>query len=180
MRIPFFALALGLLMALSFSSSAQAASGLPPEVIKVVGHGMAPVGSGTYRKFGFSVYHATLWAPNGQFDATKPYALQITYTRSVSQDTMIDTVMDDIRSQNVADDATLADWEKTLTSAMPDVDEGDTLIGVAIPGKKSLLFFNGNVSGSISDQTFSKAFFNIWLGDNADANLRNKLLGVAG
>ncbi len=70
------------------------------------------VGSGTYRKFGFSVYRATLWAPDGKWDPAKPYALELHYTRSVSKDTLVDTVADDIRDQNVADEATLVNWEK--------------------------------------------------------------------
>ncbi len=52
-----------------------------------------------------------------------------------------------------------------------------TIIGLAMPGKHSLLFFNGKQTASIDDAAFSKAFFNIWLGDGADEDLRANLMG---
>jgi hypothetical protein len=138
---------------------------------------LARVGSGTYRRLGFSVYRATLWAPDGMWDAAKPYALQLRYARDVSRQTLVDTVTGDIRDQNVADDATLARWRGILDATLPDVEDGDVIIGLAIPGKKSLLFHNGTKIASIGDRAFSHAFFNIWLGKNADEDLRDKLLG---
>jgi hypothetical protein len=87
--------------------------------------------------------------------------------------------MDDIRDQQVADDITLAEWEKILNKALPAVQDGDVIIGLAAPGKKSTLFVNGSQTASIEDPIFSTAFFNIWLGEKADENLRNKLLANA-
>ncbi len=159
--------------------NAQAENTLPAPVTTQLHTPVAKVGDGTYRKFGFSVYNATLWAPDGAWSADKPYALQLHYTRSLSKETLVDTVMDDIRDQDVADDATLANWEKMLNATLPAIADGDTIIGVAIPGKKSLLFYNGKKLASIDDPVFSKAFFNIWLGDNADEDLRGKLLASA-
>ena len=138
---------------------------------------IAVVGSGTYRKFGFSVYRATLWAADGAWDPQKPYALELRYLRNVSKDTLVDTVMDDIRSQNVADNDTLTQWQTTLIGVLPDVNDGDVLTGLCLPGKKSLLFLNGKPIATITDTAFSKAFFDVWLGDQADEDLRKKLLG---
>ena len=140
---------------------------------------LATVGSGTYRRFGLSVYHATLWAPDGVWDAAKPYALELHYTRSVSKETLVDTVTDDIHDQNVADEVTLARWGKVLNAVLPNVVDGDTITGLAIPGKESQLFYNGRKIASIDDQAFSHAFFDVWLGETADEGLRNKLLGKA-
>lgn len=152
---------------------------LPAAIIKYSPAPLMPVGSGTYRKLGFSVYKATLWAPNSLYNPNKPYALELHYTRSVSKDTLVDTVMDDIREQNVTDDETLSKWQTILTNALKPVEDGDTMIGLAVPGKNSRLFFNGVETASLNDPAFSKAFFNIWLGDHADENLKNKLLANA-
>ena len=118
------------------------------------------------------------WTANGAWNPQKPYALQLRYTRDVSRDTLVDTVMDDVRDQGVADDDTLERWNKILVSVMPDVVEGDTITGLCLPGKKSLLFYNGKKIASIDDLAFSKAFFDVWLGDQADPDLREKLLGT--
>jgi hypothetical protein len=165
-----------LVLAGSFGT-AYADTPLPEPVRVVLPTPVAAVGSGTYRKFGFSVYTATLWAPGGTWDAHKPYALALRYNRDVSKDTLVDTVMDDITDQNVADTNTLAEWRKILTAALPDVSDGDIIIGTAVPGKKSQLFYNGKQVAAIENETLSKAFFNVWLGDQADPTLRAKLLG---
>jgi hypothetical protein len=169
----------GLLLSHVSSAEETVKDMLPPAVSQQVPAPLAPVGSGTYRKLGFNIYRATLWAPGGVYNPSKPYALALHYNRSVSKDTLVDTVMDDIRDQNVADDATLAKWQEVLNKALSEVAENDVIVGVAVPGKKSTLFYNGKEVTSIEDAKFSTAFFNIWLGDHADENLRNKLLANA-
>lgn len=154
-------------------------STLPLAVAQQAHSPMTKVGTGIYRKLGFNIYRATLWAPDGIFSAKKPYALELHYNRNLSKDTLVSTVMDDIRNQKVTDDTTLTQWEKTLDMALPAVEDGDIIIGLAVPGKKSTLYFNGKETTSIADPIFSSAFFNIWLGDHADENLRNKLLANA-
>lgn len=147
-------------------ASAQALSNIP----------LQEVGSGTFHKYGFSVYHISLWAPNGKWDPKKPYALELRYDRSVSKDTLVDVLMDDIQDQGVADDATLALWKKKLIEIIPDVEDGDVLIGVYIPQKKGTLLYNGKEIASSSESAPIQAFFNIWLGSKADESLRRKLL----
>lgn len=159
--------------------AAHAQNSLPPAVLAQTQTPLVQVGSGTYRKFGFSIYRATLWAPGGVWNADKPYALELRYMRSLSKDTVVDAAADGIEEQNVADKATFAAWKNELTQALPAVEDGDTIVGVTVPGKKSQLFFNGTQIASIDDDNFSSAFFNIWLGDTADEDLRAKLLGNA-
>lgn len=151
---------------------------LPPAVVSMAKKDLARVGIGTYRKYGFSVYRASLWAPGGHYDAKNMFALELRYVRSVSQETLIETVIDNIREQNIADDATLTKWQAILQKSLPAVEDGDVLIGLSIPGKTAALFFNGKEITQITDPQFSQAFFNIWLGDTANENLRNKLLAI--
>ena len=150
---------------------------LPESVRAQVHVPLKQVGEGNYRKLGFKIYHVSLWAPEGIWDNSKPYALELEYARSLSKETLVDAVMDDIRDQGIADDKTLALWQDVLNASLPAVEENDAIIGLAIPGKKSLLFYNGKAITSIDDQTFSQAFFNIWLGQTANESLRKKLLG---
>jgi hypothetical protein len=135
------------------------------------------VGSGTYRKLGFTIYHITLWAPDGKWDATKPYALQLRYTRSLSKETLANSTIDNIRDENVADDATLARWTAGIKKTMPAVEDGDVMIGVVSPGEPTILYLNGAEIAKTKDEALAHAFFNIWLGDGADEDLKNALLG---
>ena len=150
---------------------------LPESVSAQMDTAPAKVGHGTYRKLGFRIYDATLWAVQNKWDAAKPYALQLSYTRDLSKETLVDTVMDDITDQGVADEATRTRWKEVLNASLRDVKEGDALVGLALPGKKTLLFYNGVNIASIEEQAFSDAFFGIWLGERADEALRSKLLG---
>ncbi|MEJ0062252.1 MAG: chalcone isomerase family protein [Alphaproteobacteria bacterium] len=150
---------------------------LPAAINAQAGVPLAKVGSGTYRKFGFSVYRASLWAPGGSWDAAKPYALRLSYARSLSRDTLVDGVMDGIREQKTASEAMLVRWTQSMNQTLPAVSDGDEIIGLALPGKDSLLFYNGKQIMRIEDSDLSAAFFRVWLGEQADESLRDKLLG---
>ncbi len=137
---------------------------------------MAQVGSGKYKKLGFNIYKVALWAPGGQYDKLKPYALQVHYLRSLSKDTVVGSVVEDVRDQKMADDSTMDEWENMLTKTLPAVEEGDEIVGLSLPGKPSKLFFNGKQIASIEDKRLSDSFFNIWLGEIANQDLRSQLL----
>jgi hypothetical protein len=150
---------------------------LPDAVITQVNTPLAKVGQGIFHKFGFRIYRATLWAPDGKWEAQKPYALQLSYFRSLSKDTLIDTVMSDIESQGGSDEATYERWKNVLENSLSDIREGDVLIGLSVPDEKTKLFYNGAVIANIDEQPFADAFFNVWLGDHADERLRTEILG---
>lgn len=165
-------------MALLFPAIVTAGEALPALVTQQVAQPLKQVGSGVYTKMGFTVYRATLWTPSGEWKKDEPYALQISYQMSLSKDTVVDAVVSDIRDQKVANDATFAKWENQLSSALPQVFDGDSIIGLALPKQSSTLIHNGKVITTISDQKLSDAFFAIWLGKSADKKLKQKLLGV--
>ena len=152
---------------------------LPATVSDLTPVPLEKVGQGTFRKLGFRVYDATLWATQNTWNTSPPYALQLCYSRDISKDTLIDTVMSDIEDQNVADEETRARWKSVLDAALSDVNEGDVLVGLALPDGKTVLVYNGVVIASIEEQAFSDAFFSVWLGNNADEELRVALLGGA-
>lgn len=151
---------------------------LPAGIMKQAGTPFTQVGSSNYRKLGFNVYRASLWAPDGSYDKAKPFALQVHYTRSLSKDTVVNAVMDDVRKQQLADGATMDSWQKMLTKTLPAVKDGDEIVGLSTPGKPTRLFHNGRQIISISDRRLSDSFFNIWLGDIADHDMRAQLLNI--
>ena len=153
---------------------------LPPSVQSHFNAPPVEIGHSTYRKFGFRIYNVSLWARDKNWDPHQPFALKLHYTRDLSKGTLVDTAIDDIRDQNVADDATITRWQAVLNQDMPDVEEDDELIGLYLPGHSSMLFYNGKQIASIDDKALSKAFFDIWLGDQADEDMRNDLLGRSG
>lgn len=162
---------------LATPTRAQEETALPAAVTSSLKAPLYAVGTGNYRKFGITIYAATFWAEDAEWNPKKPYALQMRYTHAVSQSTMADTVIDDIRDQHVTDEPTFTRWEATLRSALPAVKVGDEMVGLHIPGQDSRLYLNGKEITRIKDTALAQAFFNIWFGPNADSRLKQKLLG---
>ncbi len=149
---------------------------LPASVQQDIGLPLDIVGTGTFRKFGFRIYDAILFSQGGVWSSTKPFALQITYRRDLPKSIVLDSVTSDLRDQNVADDDTLKKWTELLDTILPPINDGDTLIAVTQHNKPSQLFYNGAKIATLDDPVLSKAFFDIWLGDKADSELRDSLL----
>ena len=168
-----------LLLSLLIFSSVDAYAALPSSVSKTIGVKPAKIGDMQYRKLGFSIYRATLWSKDGVYNPDQPYALQIHYLRSLSKSTVVESVVGDIKKQKKADDATMAKWEKTLGKALPAVKNGDEVVALSEPGKSSRIYFNGKQIANIADKRLSDSFFNIWLGDVSDANMRAQLTGTS-
>ena len=166
-----------LLLCFCLPAASRADETLPDVVRAKANVPLVMVGTGVYRRFGFSVYRATFWTPDGTWNKKKPYALELRYMRDLSKDTLMDAVSDDLTSQNVADEVTLARWHVTLNDVLSDVKDGDTITSLHLPGKASPVFHNNKIVAWINDEAFINAFFNIWLGPTADDDMRTKLLG---
>jgi len=139
------------------------------------------VGGGDLRWFGLRIYHATLWSASQPFDAAQPFALQLSYYRSISRERLVRTSMEEIRrlSPTPITAATLARWEAQLSSAFVDVRDGDELTGVYLPGNGMRLYDRQRLLAELNDEALARAFFDIWLNpDSRDPTLRLRLLGT--
>ena len=137
------------------------------------------VGSGTLRYFGLHLYDATLWSPRGVWSAGGPFALELRYARSFGGAAIARRSIEEIRSQRDYPAATLARWEQRLRALFPDVNAGDRLIGVRMPGKGVAFYSATRRLGQIEDEAFANAFFDIWLHPSTRVpDLRARLLGA--
>lgn len=139
------------------------------------------IGGGDLTWFGLRIYHATLWSASRPFDATQPFALQLSYYRSISRQRLVSTSIDEIRRLSRASiaDATLKRWEAQLQSAFVDVNQGDELIGVYLPGRGMQLYDRQRLLAEVDDEALARAFFDIWLNPQSrDQKLRQRLTGT--
>jgi hypothetical protein len=135
------------------------------------------VGSGTMRFFGLRIYDATLWSPGGVWTANQPYALELIYARSFEGAAIARRSIEEMRAQRDYPAATLARWEQQMRALFPDVESGDRLIGVRVPGAGAAFYSGTRKLGQIDDETFADAFFGIWLHPATRApDLRTRLL----
>ncbi|MDF0733625.1 chalcone isomerase family protein [Pseudomonas entomophila] len=139
------------------------------------------VGSGEFTWFGLRVYHARLWSPVAPPDWGQPFALELTYHRTLSRDTLVKASLDEMRrlGGEALAPSTLARWGGLLDGAFVDVRPGMRITGLYLPGRGCRFYVNGQLQRSIDDAAFSRAFFAIWLDRRArDPQLRQHLMGL--
>ncbi|MBC3875462.1 chalcone isomerase family protein [Undibacterium flavidum] len=142
------------------------------------------LGGGEFRWWGFSIYTAKLWqqTPNkdGGLDPGATFALEITYSKSISRERFVDSSIDEIKRlhENKYSAEKLLTWRQYMEKAFIDVKSGDQLIGVFLPGVGCRFYSQQKLLAEIPDEAFANAFFSIWLDPRTkDTNLRQQLLG---
>lgn len=140
------------------------------------------IGSGDFSWFGFSVYNAKLWSPVQRVNFQQPFALELTYRRDISRETLVDTSLDEIRRIN---GGTLGrkqqeDWAQQMRQAFVDVQDGTRITGVFLPAEGCRFYVDGKLQHVVDDPEFARAFFSIWLDPQTRSpKLRAALLGLA-
>lgn len=140
--------------------------------------GLRRWGSGDFRRFGFLVYTATLWA--GDDPLRPPLALRLDYKRSIPGSTIAEASVREM-GRFVGDPVRLDAWGAQMRQIFPDVQPGDHIIGLYRP--EGAYFYQGERQlGVIAAPDFAAAFFAIWLDRRTSApELRAALLmGSAG
>lgn len=136
-------------------------------------------GEGEFRWFGLSIYHARLWAPPAGWRRNDAFALEIRYARAIKGHRLAETSADEMRHTGAGSEQERQGWAEAMRSTLPDVREGDTLIGLSQPGAATRFFLNGQPIGEVADPGFGTAFFGIWLSPaTSRPELRRMLLGA--
>lgn len=140
--------------------------------------GLQRWGSGEFRRFGFLVYEATLWAADDPL--RPPLALRLTYRRNIAGQAIAEASVKEIRALGLADEATLQRWGERMARLFPDVKPGDAITGHYSASAASFSL-NQRTLGTVDDPAFAKAFFAIWLDPRTSApELRAALLRRGG
>jgi len=162
-----FVLALATLAAVPFAAWANTApANLPGTFTRW--------GTGEFRRFGFLVYEATLWA--GDDPLRPPLALKLTYRRHIAGKDIAEASVKEMRNLGLGDSAQLKRWGEQMGSIFPDVKPGDHILGVHLPAG-ARFFYNDRPAGTVDDAAFARAFFAIWLDSKTSApDLRAALL----
>lgn len=138
------------------------------------------VGQGELRFFGFRIYDARLWSTTAPLQAQTPFALELTYHRAISRDDFVRTSLEEIaRLSGIPEDSSrLRDWRVQMHKAFVDVQPGERITGVYLPGRGCRFYVNDRLQHEVADPAFAEAFFAIWLDPRSrDQALRRSLLG---
>ena len=161
------------------SASSALAVALPPAL--ELGEGLRQLGRGEARWWGLRLYEAALWVPGERWSADAPYALALRYARDFSGERLAGTSIDEIERLFGGGENELSRWERELKRALPDVKEGETLVGVFRPGRGVAFYHGDALVFESGDELLARRFFAIWLDPRTRSpELREALLGRAG
>ena len=134
------------------------------------------VGEGVFKRLGWSIDTARLWAPGGVYAPGKPFALSLTYEFDIAQSRIVQASIEEMERLG-APVADRPEWREALLAVIRDVGKSQSLAGVYIPGQGAL-FYHDDVQTGRLDEELAQHFFGIWLDPRtSDPALRTALLG---
>lgn len=137
-------------------------------------------GSSRMRFFGFDIYDATLWvAPgfNPQTFHQHGLALSLTYLRAFKGRDIAQRSVQEMRRQGALETTLESRWLTAMQTAFPDIQAGERLTGLHLPGSGARFWHQGQARAQVTDPEFSRRFFGIWLAEStSDTKLRSALL----
>lgn len=153
----------------------------PPAPVAATQYGLEQVGRGELRWLGFGVYEASLWSADGRYAglaASGPLALSLGYQRKFTREQLIDITTGEWQRLGLGAPEARTRWEAELRRLWRDVERGDTLTAVVIPGRETRFYDASGPLGRVEDPAFGPAFLSIWLDSrSAVRDLRAQLLG---
>ena len=163
-RLPIAAVLLLLSEMLGVSGIAQAAA--PEPMLSAALQGQKPVGTARLRYWGFDVYDARLYAQPG-FDIRRfeiqRFGLELSYLRKLKGADIAERSIDEMKGLATIEPAQAQRWLSAMNALFPDVQSGDRITGVHVPGSGARFYLNETLLGEVADDAFSRLFFGIWL-----------------
>lgn len=138
----------------------------PEADARIALQGKQVAGQALLRLWGFEIYEATLYAPEG-FDPARferqRFGLELHYRRNFKGADIARRSVDEMQGIEPLGEAQSSRWLQSMTGLFPDVKPGDRILGVHVPGTGARFYLNGRLLGEVSDEAFSARFFGIWL-----------------
>lgn len=139
------------------------------------------LGQGQLRWLGMPLYDASLWVAPGSDAATlagHAFALELRYLRAFRGKDIARRSIKEMARAGTFTPAQSREWQAALERLLPDVQPGDRIAGIHLPGRGARFVVNGRPAGEVADPAFAALFFAIWLGPSASQpELRDALLG---
>ena len=175
-----WAAALGWTLGAQAQGSEAPAPAAPAEVTAAL-PGARLQGQGRLRFMGLRIYDARLWAAApglGAEWAMAPLALELLYARGLDGGRIAERSLVEMQRQGEIEAGKAARWLGAMKQVFPDVQAGERLTGVHLPGLGARFFVNGQLRGDVRDAEFARLFFGIWLSPGtSEPALREALLG---
>lgn len=173
------AVALAAALAMTDARAAGTPNAPPlPETVASLAPQVRVQGGGELRFFGLTVYDGFYWSPARGYSLDAPFALDLHYRRPLQGAKIAERSVDEIAKLGRGTPEQRRRWGEAMKAIFPDVDKGDRLTGVNLPGRGAKFFRNGQPIGEVPDPDFAAAFFGIWFDPQTSRpDFRRRLLG---
>jgi hypothetical protein len=151
-----------LLAALALALTAAPASASPAEVARAL-PGAQSVGQAPYRVLTFHVFDAELWAERAAFSWERPFALSLTYQRSIPARAIVNRTITEMTQRGAGTAQSLEPLRTRLETCFADVRPGDRITGVSTGQNTARFYYNGARRCDVEWTGFRRDFFGIWL-----------------
>jgi hypothetical protein len=145
---------------------ASAQTAVPEPTLREVLQNHGKLGTARLRYWGFDVYDANLHAPAGfdiqRFEGQR-FGLELNYLRNFKGTDIAERSIDEMKGLATLDPLQAQRWLAAMNALFPDVQRGDRITGVHLPGRGARFYLNDRLLGEIADDVFSRLFFGIWL-----------------
>ena len=150
---------------------------LPPQVAALA-PGLKAQGGGELTYFGLSIYDGYFWSPRRGWKEDGPCALDLHYHRGLDGAKIAARSLQEITKLGYGTPEQRSRWGEAMRRLFPNVEKGDRLTGISLPGGIVRYFHNDRPIGDIDEPGFGRAFFAIWLDPKtSEAAFRQLLLG---
>lgn len=151
-----------LLAALALTLTATPAWASPAEVARAFPEAQS-VGRVPYRVLTFHVFDAELWAERAAFSWERPFALSLTYQRSISARAIVNRTIAEMTQRGAGTPQSFEPLRASLQSCFADVRQGDRITGVSTGPNTARFYYNGVRRCEVQWTGFRRDFFGIWL-----------------
>jgi hypothetical protein len=148
----------------------------PPEVNEAI-PGAEQVGQARYQYMVWAVFDAVLWSDDGVFAWERPFALSLTYRRSISARALAEQTRIEMQARGAGDAQSLAPLGARLTRCFADVSAGDRITAISLGANRARLYYNGAPTCTLEWPGLQRAFFGIWLDGRDSASFSARLRG---
>lgn len=148
--------------ALSVVFAAAPASASPTEVARAIPNAQK-VGEARYQLLAIPLFEAELYTANGDFSWAQPFALSLTYERSIRAASLVNRTMLEMSERGAGSVESLSALRSPLMACFADVERGDRITGVSTGPNTATFYHNGAQSCTIAWPNFRRHFFGIWL-----------------
>ena len=136
------------------------------------------VGEADLKFFGLKVYHISLWGEDKNFSYEKKFAIHIRYNMNFSKEEMAKRSIEEIERLHQLSDDERSSYYQKLEGIFSAVKKGDEKTAIFTPNHGVALFYNGEISGIISDEKLARFFVDIWLDERGSyPKVTRKILG---